>query len=70
MKIRESLDELTLRAEEVNTSKAMIDVKNISMSQKDVALLRFMLTGLPSAQRYTKASKEKIGKKCMAPTRK
>ena len=26
-----------------------------------------MLTGMPSARRCTKASKEKIGKKCMSP---
>ena len=28
-----------------------------------------MLTGMPSSRRCTRASKEKIGKKCMIPTR-
>ena len=63
MIVRESADELTLRAEEVETSKALINVNHIG------ALPWFMLTGMPSARRCTKASKEKIGKKCMTPSR-
>ena len=33
MTIRESPDELTLRAEEVDTSKALIDVKHIELER-------------------------------------
>ena len=58
--VRESPDELTLRPEEVNTSK---------LSQEEGALPWLMLTGMPSVRRCTKASKEKIGKKCMTPFR-
>ena len=55
----DSLDELTSRAEEVETSKACIDVNHIEPEK----------WGPPHARRCTKASKEKIGKKCMTPTR-
>ena len=65
--VGESLDELTSRAEEVNTSKAL--KMSTTLNRKDGALPWLMLTGMPSVRRYTKASKEKIGKKCMTPTR-
>ena len=64
---RRSPDESTLRAEEVGTSKALIDVYHIEAERW--ALPWLMLTGMPSARRCTKASYEKIGKKCMTPTR-
>ena len=67
--VRESPDELTLRAEEANTSKALINV-NTTLNQKDGALFWLMLTGMPSAKSCTKASKGKIGKKCMTLTKK
>ena len=66
MVVRESPDELTLRAGEVSTSKALMST---TLSRKDGALPWSMLTGTPSARRCTRASKEKIGKICMTPTR-
>ena len=69
MTIRDSTDELTLIAEEVNTSKAlMINVDHTKAERWSLPWL--MLTGMPSAKRCTKASKEKIGKKCMSLTKK
>ena len=64
---RESPDELTLRAEEVNTSKAL--VMSTTLSLEDGALPWLMLTVMPSVKRCKKASKEKMGKKCMTPRR-
>ena len=66
--VRESPDELTLRAEEVNTSKAMINLNHIEPERWVRPWL--MLTGMLSAKRCTKASMEKIGKECVTPTRK
>ena len=61
--VRENPDELTLRAEEVGTSKALINVNHIEPERWGPPSL--MLTGMPSAKRCTKASKEKIEKKCV-----
>ena len=66
--VRENSDELTLRAEEVGTSKALINVDHIEQERWGRPWL--MLTGVPSARRCTMASKEKIGKKCMSLTKK
>ena len=66
--VSESPDELTLRADEENTSKALINVDHIDSERLGLAWL--MLTGMPSARRCTKASKEQIGKKCMCLTKK
>ena len=56
-----------VRAEEVGISKAYIDVNPI---QPEKSVLKWlMLTGMPSARRCIEASKEKIGKKCVTPTR-
>ena len=63
MIVRENLDELTLKAEEVNTSKALINVNHIEPERWGLPWL--MLTGMPSAMRCTKASKEKNGNKCI-----
>ena len=65
--VRESPDEMTLMAEEVETSKAYIGVSHIESGKW--ALPWLMLTVVPCARRCTKASKEKIGKKCMTPER-
>ena len=40
-----------------------------TLNRKDEALPWLVLTGMLSARRCTWASKEKIGKKCMTPTR-
>ena len=53
MIVRESPDELTLKAEEVGTWK-----------KKDGVSLRLITTGVPLARRRMKVSKEKIGKIC------
>ena len=66
--VRESTDEMTLRAEEVNSLKALINVDHIELERWAIPWL--MLTGMPSARRSTKALKGKIGKKCMRPTKK
>ena len=55
--VRESPDELTLRAEEVGTQKPCINVDHIAKERWGPPLV--MLTGKPSARRCTKASKEK-----------
>ena len=68
MTVRESPDELTLRAEEVRTSKALTNVDHIEQERWGPPLVD--ADGMPSARRCTKASKEKIGKKCMSPTKK
>ena len=60
--VRESLDELTLRAEELGTSKALINVDHIE--QERWVLPWLMLTGMLSARRCTRASKEKTEKTC------
>ena len=65
--IRESPYELTPRAEEVTTSKAYVDVNHVIAERWSPPLV--MLTGVLSARRCTKASKEKIGNKCMTRTR-
>ena len=65
--VRESPDESTFRAGEVNSSKALINVNHIEPERWGP---RLMLTGIPSAKRCTTASKEKIGKKCMSLTKK
>ena len=62
--VRESPDELTLKAEEVETSNSYIDVNDIEPERLSPPWL--VLTGMPSAKRFTK---EKIGNKCMTPTR-
>ena len=66
--VRESPDELTLRAEEVRTSKALVNVDHTEQERWGPPWLT--LFGMPLARRSTKASKEKIGKKCMSLTRK
>ena len=66
--VRESPDELTLRAEEVRTSKALINVDHIEPERWGLRWL--MQTGMPSARRCAKASMEKIGKQCMSLTKK
>ena len=65
--VRDSLDELTSRAEEVGTSKAYTDVNHIEPEKW--ALPWLMLTGMLSTRRCTEASKEKIGWKCTTPTK-
>ena len=65
--VREIPDELTLRAEEVNTLRAYM--VSTTLHRKDGALPWLMLTGMLSARRCTRASKEKIGKICMILTR-
>ena len=57
--IRESPDELTSRAEEVNTSKAYIDVNHIEPERWGPLLL--------DADWYA-FCQENIGKKCMTPS--
>ena len=49
--VRESPDELTLRAEEVATSNALIDVNHIEPERW--ALPWLMLAGMPSVRRCT-----------------
>ena len=66
--VRESLDELTLTAEEVKTSKALININHIEPERWSPPKVDAD-TGMPSARRCSKASKEKTGKKCMTPTR-
>ena len=63
--IRESPDVLPLRAEVVNTFKAYVDVNHMKLERWGLP----GATGMLSARRCTRASKEKIGKKCMTPTR-
>ena len=58
--VRERPDELTSRAEDVNTLKALINVNHIEPERWGPSQV--------DADWY-KASKEKIGKKCMTPTR-
>ena len=52
--VRESPDELTLRAEEVNTSKGF-DKMSTTLKKKDGVLPWLILTGMPSAMHCTKA---------------
>ena len=64
MTVRENPDKLTLRAEELGTLKAYVNVDHIK--KKDGVLSWLMLTGMPSVRRCIKASKEKIGKTCFS----
>ena len=68
--VRESPDELTLRAEEVGTWKSCISVDHIAKGRWVPLLPWWMLIGTPSAKRYTKASKEKTGESDMMLTMK
>ena len=63
--VRENSEELTLRAEEVGTLKAYINVDHVA---KERCWLNMI--GMPSVRRRIKASKEKIGKTCMSLTKK
>ena len=60
MPVRESPDELTIRAEEVGTWKSCTNIAEGRWSPPLVELI-----GTPSAKRYTKASKEKTGESKM-----
>ena len=65
MIVREISDELTLRAEEVGTSKAMVNVDHIEKERW--VTLWLITTGMLSVRGCTKASKEKTGrvKRCV-----
>ena len=65
--VRESPDELTLRAEEVCTWKTSMST---TMKKNDGVLPWLITTGMPSVRRCTEASKEKTGEKCMTPIKK
>ena len=63
MTVRESSDELTLRADEVGTGNSVLMSTTL---QKGGGVP--LLIGTPSAKRHSKASKEKIVEICMVPT--
>ena len=65
--VRESPDELTLRAEEVCTWKTSMST---TMKKNDGVLPWLITTGMPSVRRCTEASMEKTGEKCMTPIKK
>ena len=64
--VRESSDELTLRAEALGSRASM----STTWQKGGGVLLWWMLIGTPSAKRYKKASKEKTGKSFMMTTKK
>ena len=67
--VRESPDELTLRAEEVGTWKSYINVDHTAKERLG-SFPWLMPTGMPSVRRCIKASKEETGEGCMRPTKK
>ena len=67
--VRENPDELTLRADEVGTLKAYINVDHVAKERWGPSLVDHDWHAFCQAL-YVKASKEKIGKKCMSLTKK
>ena len=67
--VRENSDELTLRAEEVGTSKTYIHVNHIEEERWGPEMVDYDWYTFCQAL-YIKALKEKTGETCMRPTKK
>ena len=66
MTVRESPDELMLRADEVRTLKAHV---NVDHRKRKMGSFWLITTGMLSVRRCVKASNEKIGKNCLFRTK-